>query len=197
MGICFSGAVGVYDALDQCADMLPKLPGKKYLSIAGGDSDGRWTLGNITNLDMAVRANKLAGYNGICYDIENGEAGLSAAFAASFANAKAHGLSVLLTISSSQPYAFTDAPTLMKSFFSNPNIDYMSPQVYNDALNGNDFMNEGTSWSAWSKAKAKIVVSVVEGSRDYAGAYEYFTKQNINLAGYIQWNQGTKVMGGK
>ena len=193
MGICFSGAVDVNDALAQCADMRVKLPGKKYLSIAGGDGDGRWTRANITNLDAAVRAKKLAGYDGICYDIENGETGLSASFAASFANAKANGLRVLLTISSSEPYAIADGPQLMQSFFTNANIDFMSPQVYNDQLNGNDFMAEGTPWSAWGKAKAKIVLSVVKGSRDYAQAFDFFAKQNINPVGFIQWEQGTQV----
>ena len=82
----------------------------------------------------------------------------------------------MLTISSSQPYAFDDASTLMNSFFNNPDIDYLSPQVYNDQLNGNDFMAEGTPWSAWAKAKAKIVVSVVLESRDYAGAIHFFPK---------------------
>ena len=190
MGICFSGAVGVDDALSQCSDMQAKLPGKKFLSIAGGDGDGRWTLGNLTDLNAAIKAKKLAGWDGICYDIENGEPGLSAAFANSFRIAKANNLKVLLTISSSQPYAIADAPQLMASFFSNANIDYLSPQVYNDESNGNDFMAEDTPWSAWAKAKAKIVVSLVKGSRDYAGAVQFFKTQNINPVGYIQWDQG-------
>ena len=75
MGIWFSGDFGVDDALSQCSDMRAKLPGKKYLSIAGGDGDGRWTLGNLTDLNAAIKAKKLAAWDGICYDIENGEPG--------------------------------------------------------------------------------------------------------------------------
>ena len=81
----------------------------------------------------------------------------------------------------------------MNSFFSNPNIDYLSPQVYNDQLSGNDFTAEGTSWSSWAKSKAKIVASVVVGSRDYSQAVSYFANCGITLAGYIQWAQGNKI----
>ena len=42
---------------------------------------------------------------GVVYDIEEGDSGLSAAFAESFAAVKAKGMSVLVTVSHSQPYA--------------------------------------------------------------------------------------------
>ncbi len=105
---------------------------------------------------------------------------MSAAFANSFSIAKAKNLGVFVTVSGTQPYGIGDAPRLMASFFPNANIDYMSPQVYNDELNGNDFMAEGTPWSAWAEAKAKIVLSVVKGSRDYPGALQFFCL-NLNL----------------
>ena len=193
MGICFSGAVRVNDALSSCKGMRVKLPGQKYLSIAGGDNYGRWTLGNLTDLNAAIKAKKLVGWDGICYDIETGEPGLSAAFANSFSIAKANNLAVLLAISNSQPYDIADAPQLMASFFSNANIDYICPQVYNDQMNGNNFYSWGTPWSAWAKAKAKIVISVVKGSRDYPGAVQFFKTQNINPVGYIQWDQGKNL----
>ena len=77
VGICFSGSVGVSDALSQCQSIKNKLPGKKFISIAGGDGDGRWTLGNITNLNAAIKSKQLKGWDGIVYDIENGESGRS------------------------------------------------------------------------------------------------------------------------
>ena len=80
IGICFSGDVRVSDALAQCASIKNKLPGKKFISIAGGDEDGRWTLGNITNLNNAIKNKQLAGWDGIVYDIENGETGIFLVF---------------------------------------------------------------------------------------------------------------------
>ncbi len=159
--------------------------------MAGDNEDGHWTLGNLTDLNAAIKAKKLAGWDGICYNIAVGEPGLSAAFANSFSIAKANNLAVLVTTTNSQPYAIADAPQLMASFFSNANIDYLSPQVFNDQMSGNNFWQAwSTPWSAWAKAKAKIVISLAKGTRDYPGAVQFFKTQNIIPVGYIQLEQG-------
>ncbi len=192
MGVCFSGWISVKDVLTNCAKIKARLPGRKFISFGGGNSKGRWTLSALTNLDSGIRNKQLRGWDGIVYDIEDGDPGLAPAFARSFANAKANGLSVLVTVSHSQPYGISDAASLMKSFFSNSNIDYLSPQLYTTGKeSGNDYAAVGTSWNAYKSSKAKIVPSVVLGSRDYPTASAYFTKNfGISLSGYVQWAQG-------
>ena len=145
----------------------------------------------LTNLDSGIKSNQLAGWDGIVYDIEEGDSGLAAAFATSFATAKANGLGVLVTVSHSEPYAVSDAATLMTSFFSNSNIDYLSPQLYTTGSETtNDYTAVGTLWSSYATAKAKIIPSVVLGSRDYPTAQTYFSQYGITLYGYVQWTQG-------
>ena len=169
------------------------MPGRKFLSFGGGNSNGRWTLSGLNNLDLGIRNKQLAGWDGIVYDVEQGDLDLATAFAASFANAKANGLSVLVTISHSQPYGVSDAVSLMTSFFSNTNIDYLSPQLYTTGSEtGNDYTAVGTSWNAYKSSNSQIVPSVVLGSRDYPTASAYFSQNHgIILSGFVQWAQGS------
>ena len=166
------------------------MPGKKFLTIGGGNSNGRWSLSALANLDNGIRSKQLSGYDGIAYDIEEGDSGLASAFSSSFVNAKANGLSVMVTVSHSQPYGISDAASLMTSFFSNSNIDYLSPQLYTTGFElGNDYSAPGTAWGAYVSAKAKIVPSVVLGSRDYPAAKQFFAQLGISLFGFMQWSQ--------
>ena len=83
----------------------------------------------LANLDIAIKSRQLTGWDGISYNVEEGDSGLALAFAASFANAKANGLAVLVTVSHSQPYNVSDANALMISFFTDSNIDFLSPKL--------------------------------------------------------------------
>ena len=196
LGVCFSGWISVSDVLTNCAKIKDQLPGRKFLSFGGGNSNGRWTLSGLANLDSGIRNKQLQGWDGIVYDIEDGDSGLAQAFATSFANAKANGFSVLVTVSHSQPYGVSDAVSLMTSFFSNSNIDYLSPQLYTTGSEaGNDYTAVGTSWNAYKSSKAKIVPSVVLGSRDYPTASAYFSHNHgIILSGFMQWAQGNSCL---
>ena len=188
LGVCFSGWISISDVLTNCNKIKARLPGRKFLSFGGGTSSGRWSLLALNNLDNGIRRKQLAGWQGIVYDIEEGDSGLAPAFARSFANAKANGLTVLVTISHSQPYGISDATTLMKSFFSNSNIDYLSPQLYTTGSEkGNDYTAIGTAWNAYRSSKAKLVPSVVLGSRDYPAAQKYFAQHRIKTFGFMQW----------
>jgi hypothetical protein len=69
-----------------------------YITIQGA-----FTLSSLNAITAAINANTITGYNGIAYDIEEGDAGLASAFTASFAAAKAKGFKVLVTTSHSQP----------------------------------------------------------------------------------------------
>ena len=178
------------DALRDCESITPKLPGAKYLSLGGGNAAGLWSLTALANMDAAISANALQGWQGVVYDIEEGDSGLAAAFARSFANTKAKGLSVLVTTSHSRPYGIEDGSKLMTGFFADSNIDYISPQLYTSGTEAsNDFTAIGTMWKEYASSKAKIVPSVVLGSRDYPTAQAYFANLGVTLAGYVQWAQ--------
>jgi hypothetical protein len=189
MGVAFSGWADVTNALRDSAGTLSSLPGTKYLSIGGGNANGRFTAQVLSNLNAAITAGRLAGYQGICYDIEEGDAGLSTAFATSFATAKQYGFKVLVSVSHSAPYGITDAKTLMTSFFSNSNIDYITPQLY---TTGTEIQNDyalvnGVTWNDWKSSRAPIVASIVRASY-YDAARNYFsTNFGITLRGFIQW----------
>ena len=181
------------DALRDCATIFPKLPGAKYLSLGGGNAAGLFTKTALANIDAAISSNALQGWQGVVYDIEEGDSGLAAAFRSSFANSKAKGLSVLVTTSHSRPYGILDGSQLMTGFFSDSNIDYISPQLYTSGTEGaNDFTAVGTMWSEYATSKAKIVPSVVLGSRDFPTAQAYFANVGVTLAGYVQWAQTHK-----
>ena len=166
------------------------MPGIKYLSLGGGNAAGIFTLTSLNAITTAINAgNIITGYDGIAYDIEEGDAGLSQAFSNSFAAAKAKGFKVLVTVSHSQPYAISDAPTLMKALLLDPNIDVFSPQLYSTGTEPvNDYTAVGTPWTLYSTTKAAIVPSIVKTSY-YNDAVTYFATQGVTLQGYVQWAQ--------
>jgi hypothetical protein len=161
-------------------------------SIGGGNSNGRFTAASLDSLTAAIGAGSIsaAGYDGIVWDIEEGDAGLSAAFAASFAAAKAQGLATLATTSHSAPYGIDDAAALMSGFFGDANIDYLSPQLYSTGEETENEYNElqGVSWADYVGCEAKVVPSIVAGSM-YSDAQSYFAGKGVATSGYVQWAQ--------
>jgi hypothetical protein len=73
---------------------------------------------------------------------------------------------VLVTISHAVPYGIGDGPTLMRAFFKDSNIDYMSPQLYTTGGEGaNDFSaTMGVQWAEYPNCKAKVVPSIVRAA---------------------------------
>jgi len=188
MGIAFSGWADPNEAVSDSAACKNKLPGVKYIDIGGGNANGAWSSSQLNSVINAINNNSFSGYGGICFDVEEGQAGLSSAFESAFKAAKAHGYQVLVTISHSAPYGFSDASTLMSNFFASTNIDYISPQLY---TSGNEKQNDystdgGVSWNAYQKSRAKIAPSIVQASY-YPSAQQYFAGQGVTLSGYIQW----------
>ena len=192
--IAFNGYADVTNALADSLPIFNSLSGKKILSIGGGNSVGRFTSAVLTNLNNAIIAGKLVGYDGICYDIEEGDSGLAQAFSTSFTIAKQYKFIVFVTTSHSAPYGITDKVDLMTSFFSNPNIDILSPQLYTFGTeSANDYAWDGTPWSAYASAKAAIVPSIVSASM-YADAQNFFASPSrsgtsFQIQGYVQWKQ--------
>jgi len=78
----------------------------------------------------------------------------------------------------------------MQSFFSNKNINYLSPQLYTSGTEtSNDYTTAaGVQWSSYAKASAQIVPSIVTGSL-YPSAKSYFSGVGVTTGGYVQWSQ--------
>jgi len=187
-GIAFSGWVNPAQAVSDSNAVKNSLPGTKYISVGGGNKNGAWTSSAVTAVTNAFAAGTFNGYGGICYDVEEGDSGLSGVFETSFAAAKSHGFKVLVTISHSAPYGIGDAGTLMKSFFQSSNIDWISPQLYTSGdETKNDYTTSGgVSWNQYAGSIAKIAPSIVTASL-YSSAVSYFQGQGVTLYGYVQW----------
>ncbi len=190
LSIAFSGYVDPAEALSSSEPIKSSLQGSKYIALGGGNGNGAWSEAALTDITNAINAGDFAGYDGIAYDVEEGEPGLETAFGDSFATAKKMGYQVLVTVSHSAPYGITDASTLMQSFFTDPNIDYLSPQLYTTGTEtSNDYATSGgVAWSEYATAQAATVPSIVEADM-YADAQAYFETQGVSLSGFIQWSQ--------
>ncbi|MCE9687148.1 LysM peptidoglycan-binding domain-containing protein [Shewanella sp. AS16] len=190
MSMAFSGWADVQTALQDSAPKLAHLVGTKFLCVGGGNQSGAFTSANLTALTAAIQAGECVGYEGIAYDVEEGYSGLESLFTASFATAKSKGFKVLVTVSHSAPYGITDSAALMKSFFADANIDFLSPQLYTSGKEtSNDYStSHGVSWSDYAACKAKIVPSLVNASM-YDAAKDYFAGQGVSIRGFVQWAQ--------
>jgi LysM repeat protein len=192
LSMAFSGYTDPAEALQNSASILSKLVGTKYISLGGGNDAGSFSASRISDINTAIQNGDFSDYDGIAYDIEEGDSGLSDDFAASFALAKSNGFKVLVTVSHSAPYGISDAADLMNSFFANEDIDFLSPQLYTtgkEAANDYD-ISHGVKWSEYAGAKAAIVPSIVDNSY-YPDAQTYFEGEGVVLQGYVQWKQIT------
>ena len=201
LSMAFSGWAEVKTALQNSAKCQPCLVGTTYLSIGGGNNNGRFNVTVLNDINNAIQAGKLAGYDGIAYDVEGGDSGLSQAFTNSFKTAKENGFKVLVTVSHSAPYGITDADTLMKAFFADDNIDILSPQLYSTGEEGsNEYATTSgttTTWADYATSKAAVVPSIIHSSwyndpespNNSTDAKAYFEEQGVELQGYIQWQQ--------
>jgi hypothetical protein len=190
MGIAFSGYADPNKAVSDSASLKGKLPNVKYIDIGGGDKSGRWSSGQLNSVTSSIQSGAFAGYGGICFDIEEGDSGLANAFKSSFSAAKAKGMKVLVTISNSAPYGIPDAASLMRSFFPNGDIDFLSPQLYETGEEGSNsyVTSAGVQWSEYAAAKAAVIPSIVRASY-YSSAKSYFAGKGVTTKGYIQWQQ--------
>ena len=191
LGIAFSGYADIHKALDHSAPILQKLAGARFLCIGGGGApDGFFTSTALAKLNKAISGGLLSGYQGVAYDVEVGESGLSASFCESFNAAKQMGLKVLVTVSHSAPYGIGDAFELMQSFFADTNVDCLSPQLY---TKGDESANQwatsaGVTWDQYATAEAAVVPSLVQASY-YADAEQTFKTHGVTTEGFVQWQQ--------
>jgi len=189
VGVAFSGLVDPSSAISNSGGVYGNLPGAKWISLGGGNSAGSWTSSLLSSVTSSINNNAFSGYQGIVFDVEQGDSGLASAFETAFAAAKAHGFKVLVTVSHSCPYGISDAASLMSGFFGSSHIDYISPQLYTSGSEGaNDYTTNGVAWSSYASSRAQIAPSIVTASY-YASAQSYFSGLGITLHGYVQWAQ--------
>jgi hypothetical protein len=109
-------------------------------------------------------------------------------FAQAFKATQKQGMKVLVTVSHSAPYGCDDRVTLMKEFFGDTNIDYLSPQLYpSGEETQNDYTEDpGVSWTDYSHAEAAVIPSLVQASM-YEDAVDFFSGKGVTLGGFLQW----------
>jgi hypothetical protein len=97
---------------------------------------------------------------------------------------------VLVTVSHSAPYGIGDAAALMRSFFPNADIDYISPQLYTSGTESyNDYSTlYGVQWSEYGASRGVVIPSIVTQSL-YDSAASYFSSQGVYIDGYVKWSQ--------
>jgi LysM repeat protein len=188
MGVAFSGYTDPQTAVQQSRAAVGSLVGTKFITLGGGNAAGAFGASSFDPINAAITQHKFAAYGGVAYDVEEGGTGLAQSFRQSFALAKANGFQVLVTVSHSAPYGIKDAPTLMQSFFADPNIDFLSPQLYTTGdETANDYAtSHGVAWSAYAGAKAQIVPSIIQAAW-YPNAQSYFAGCGVTTTGYVVW----------
>jgi hypothetical protein len=192
LSIAFSGWSDPDKALADSAPVKDKLVGDKYISLGGGNVNGKFDNSNIQRIIAAIENGKFSDYQGVVFDIEECDTGLASEFHAAFAIAKTKNLQVLVTVSHTAPYGAADAKDLMTAFFADENIDYLSPQLYTTGTETeNDFSeNMGVTWKDYVGAKAAMVPSIVRAGT-YENAADFFSRVGIDTKGLIQWAQNS------
>lgn len=191
VAMAFSGWANGSMALRDSSQILSNLIGEKYITIGGGNDNGKFSTESLTLLATLISQGNFSEYAGIVFDIEEcAQEGLASSFDSAFTAAKAHNLNVVVTISNAAPYGCSDAQTLMRSFIISSNVDMLSPQLYSM---GNETQpnfadgGRGIAWADFSHFKGKFVPSIVSADQ-YATVQGYFRdKVALATAGYIQW----------
>jgi len=190
LGVAFSGYTDPGQAMSSANSVVNNLQGEKYISLGGGNSNGDWHASSLQSITSYCQQRQFTGFNGIAFDIEEGDSGLSDLFISTFNACKGNGYKILVTISHSTPYGISDGSAVMGAFFSNANsIDYMSPQLYTSGTeSSNDFTALGVQWASYAPFSGKLVPSIVSANL-YSDAQNYFAGLGITTVGYVQWSQ--------
>lgn len=188
MGLAFSGWTDPNSALSNSAPVVDGLVGVKYITLGGGNENGAFSASALSQIVTAINGGRFAAYQGIAFDVEEGDSGLAAGFQQAFAAAKAKGFKVLVTVSHSAPYGIADAPALMSAFFQDGNIDVLSPQLYTSGSEtANDWATTaGVTWEQYAGARAAIVPSVVSADL-YVAAQQVLAGSGVTTQGYVVW----------
>jgi len=210
-GISFTGlsdvvkAIDAYNTGDQWWTGLPELKGTRYISIGGGNSAGFLGVKELNLIKTQAQTMKDAGYQGIIFDVEHVKdphAEMIPAFNQAFKQLKQDGMIVAVTTSHSAPY---EAPTpedsveLLKAWVKNPDIDFISPQLYSTGQEADPEFAEtnfckdaGCTWDHYVGALPRFVPSI-NNHTHYAAVVDWFAARGITCEGYVQWQQVSKA----
>jgi hypothetical protein len=171
--------------------------GTRFLTVGGGNENGKWTLANINGVKNNLWAVKNKGCLGIGIDIEWGDRGLANAFTDLFATAKKNGLQVFVTVSGNAPYNVPvgrqwgdqEACNLMKSILSqNWNIDFVVPQLYWGADGKfKGYQPNDCGWGSMWRDTAIPVVPAIYSRWHETSMRNWASSNNIKLSGYMLW----------
>lgn len=161
------------------------------LSYGGGNEFGAWSLAAVQavaasgNLDAVIALK----YDGIVIDAEVYASGQSVTVSQwndMFAAIKAKKLLLIVTISHFSPYGMGNGDALVTDWLSNPNIDFLSPQLY---TTGTEPKNDWDGFSqAWVTATTPIAPSIVQESYyDQLGSNSV-TAYLPKAKGYLVWS---------
>jgi len=187
-GVAFSGWADPSSALADSAGVYNSLVGRKYISIGGGNKNGRFNTARLASLVSMLDAGKFSQYQGLAIDLEECyETGLAPSFLAVTAAAKAAGMETMVTISHSAPYGCEDKVDLMRAVFADSNTDYLSPQLYTSGAESEpDFVYDGISWEEYASYKGRIIPSIVDDTH-YAATESFFAAAGAPVSGFVQW----------
>lgn len=202
ISIAFSGKTNIEDALSDSEDIYDTLVGEKYISIGGGGGETdpgailKSTLDALDRLILCGDERIVGKYDGILYDVEvgsiNGYAGaeyLEGRYERSFQIARSKKLSVILTVSGSAPYAFSDdaKKSFMDSMLQSKNIDYLSPQLYGyDPPMFDLNPAEGYLWENWKGTEIPILPVLLDNT-DYEAAENLFSSLGMPTEGWLNY----------
>jgi len=190
IGVAFSGWADPANALQESNSVKSNLPSFKWISLGGGNDNGKFTSSVLSTINSAIQSGEFSGWTGIVFDIETGDSGLYSSFAQCFQSASSQGLDIIVTVSHSAPYGIDDAASLMQSILSDGNVKYISPQLYTTGTeSSNDYSTtQGVDWSAYKNTNAVLIPSIVQSSF-YDDAASHFASLGLTTQGFIQWQQ--------
>ena len=193
IGIAFSGS-GTVSAALQAGPAAGALAGTtRYLALGGGNKHGVLSVAMLSDFVSSIPAISGAGFNGVCFDVEetHDETQMILAMEAAFASCREAGLRVMVTTSHSAPVTSSAPSAIVASWVANSNIDILSPQLYTTGKEESPMFDTsgGVAWSSWQGARAVILPSLVDGSH-YASTKAFFSSQGISIGGYVQWKEG-------
>ena len=84
----------------------------------------------------------------------------------------------------------SDQLALVQEWLSDPNIDYLSPQLYSagDVFVGDATTGANVPWSVWQTSKAAIVPSIPTEA-DLSTLQAWAATNGITVQGYVLWEQ--------
>lgn len=161
------------------------------LSYGGGNEFGAWSVAAVEAVGSESNLNEVISlkYDGIVIDAEEYASGQSVSveqWNTMFAAIKAKNLMLIVTTSHFSPYGMSNGAALVADWLSNPNIDYISPQLY---TSGTEPQNDWEGFSAaWTTASTPIAPSIVQASYYDQLAENSVTAYLPKAKGYLVWS---------